>query len=89
MTTDIAIILPQTADVVLAQLENGPPHSSPPFSRSPAGKPGTGSSTSLPRNPNTREAYGRAIFQFFRWCQNKGITDLNLTVPLKILFATP
>jgi integrase/recombinase XerD len=26
------------------------------------------------RNPNTREAYGRAVLQFDRWCQSIGLT---------------
>ena len=29
------------------------------------------------RNPNTREAYGRAVGQFFAWCEGRGITDLK------------
>ena len=40
--------------------------------------------TSTLRNPNTREAYGRAIGQFLHWCENKGITDLHQIKPIVI-----
>lgn len=29
------------------------------------------------RNPNTREAYGRAVGQFFTWCEQRGIRELG------------
>ncbi len=32
----------------------------------------------------TRAAYGRAIFQFLNWCENKGITDLHQVKPIVI-----
>jgi site-specific recombinase XerD len=33
--------------------------------------------TATIRNPNTRNAYGRATAQFFEWCDQRGITDIR------------
>ena len=36
------------------------------------------------RNKNTRVAYGRAVGQFFSWCENQGLTDLAQIQPVVI-----
>jgi site-specific recombinase XerD len=36
------------------------------------------------RNPNTRGAYGRAIADFFRWCEARGLRDLNRLEPVHV-----
>ncbi len=36
------------------------------------------------RNPNTRAAYGRAVSQFFAWCQERGLTELEQLEPVLI-----
>lgn len=36
------------------------------------------------RNPNTRAAYMQAVRQFFAWCEERGIDDLNRIEPLVI-----
>jgi len=36
------------------------------------------------RNPNTRAAYARAVEQFFRWCEARGIHDLDKVKPVAI-----
>lgn len=36
------------------------------------------------RNPNTREAYLRAVGQFFAWCQANGATDLAQIEPISV-----
>ena len=33
------------------------------------------------RNPNTRRAYGRAVGEFFRWCEARRIRDINRINP--------
>ncbi len=33
------------------------------------------------RNPNTRRAYGRAVGDFFRWCEARRIRDINCISP--------
>ena len=33
------------------------------------------------RNPNTRRAYGRAVGDFFRWCEARRIRDINRINP--------
>ncbi len=86
MTTNLAIITPETTDVVQAELEQIE-------DRLPAILQAASQKTrhrfidfftSTLRNPNTREAYGRAIGQFLCWCENKGITDLHQVKPIVI-----
>ena len=36
------------------------------------------------RNKNTRAAYARAIIDFFRWCEGRGVTDLKRIEPMLI-----
>jgi hypothetical protein len=36
------------------------------------------------RNPNTREAYGRAAGAFLRWCEGRGVTGLGEIQPLHV-----
>ena len=36
------------------------------------------------RNPNTREAYGRAVWRFFDWCDLQGVEDLRALRPMLI-----
>ena len=36
------------------------------------------------RNPNTRAAYGRAVSQFFAWCSQRGVTELEQLEPVLI-----
>jgi len=36
------------------------------------------------RNPNTRAAYGRAVRQFFAWCDGRGLTSLEQLEPVVI-----
>ena len=33
------------------------------------------------RNPNTRRAYGRAVGEFFRWCDERRVHDINRINP--------
>src|SRR2546426_2917323 len=33
------------------------------------------------RNPNTRRAYGRAVADFFRWCESRRIRTLGQITP--------
>ena len=34
------------------------------------------------RNRNTRAAYAQAVAQFFRWCEARGISDLDKIKPV-------
>ncbi len=34
------------------------------------------------RNRNTRQAYARAVSDFFRWCEGRGLRDLNRLEPV-------
>ena len=36
------------------------------------------------RNRNTRAAYARAVAQFFRWCEARGLRDLNRLEPVHV-----
>ena len=36
------------------------------------------------RNRNTRAAYAQAVAQFFRWCEARGISDLDKIKPVVI-----
>ena len=36
------------------------------------------------RNPNTREAYGRAVWRFSDWCDMQGVGDLRAVRPTLI-----
>jgi site-specific recombinase XerD len=36
------------------------------------------------RNPNTRTAYGWAVADFFRWCEQMGLTRLELLEPVHV-----
>jgi hypothetical protein len=36
------------------------------------------------RNPNTREAYSRAIGFFFTWIEDKGFRDIRLVKPMHV-----
>lgn len=36
------------------------------------------------RNPNTRAAYGRAVNQFFAWCDERGISNLDQVEPVVV-----
>jgi site-specific recombinase XerD len=36
------------------------------------------------RNRNTRQAYARAVAQFFRWCELRGLTELGLLEPVHV-----
>lgn len=38
--------------------------------------------TATIRNPNTREAYARAVGQFLVWCERRGIDDLRQITPM-------
>ncbi len=36
------------------------------------------------RNPNTRRAYGRAIWEFFAWCERQGVASIVHVQPLHV-----
>ena len=36
------------------------------------------------RNPNTRAAYARAVSDFFRWCEGRGLDRLNAVRPVHV-----
>ena len=36
------------------------------------------------RNRNTRQAYARAVSDFFRWCEGRGLRDLNRLEPVHV-----
>ena len=36
------------------------------------------------RNPNTRAAYARAVSEFFRWCEGRGLHRLNAVRPVHV-----
>lgn len=36
------------------------------------------------RNPNTRQAYGRAVSSFFRWLEGVGLTELRAIEPVHV-----
>jgi site-specific recombinase XerC len=36
------------------------------------------------RNPNTRRAYGRAIGEFFAWCERQGVASIADVEPLHV-----
>ena len=36
------------------------------------------------RNRNTRQAYARAVAQFFRWCEARGLRELNRLEPVHV-----
>lgn len=36
------------------------------------------------RNPNTREAYARAVRTFFQWCSDRGYTELHQLEPMTV-----
>src|SRR5208337_1399525 len=36
------------------------------------------------RNPNTRAAYARAVSDFFRWCEERGLNRLNAVRPVHV-----
>ncbi len=36
------------------------------------------------RNPNTRAAYARAVSDFFRWCEGRGLHRLNAVRPVHV-----
>jgi site-specific recombinase XerD len=40
--------------------------------------------TSTIRNPNTREAYYRAVTRFLAWCEGQGIVDLHTIRPIHV-----
>lgn len=40
--------------------------------------------TATIRNENTRWAYGRAVRQFFAWCEGRGITELTQIEPIVV-----
>lgn len=40
--------------------------------------------TATIRNPNTREAYARAVSQFFRWLDDRGLTELAQVQPVVV-----
>ena len=36
------------------------------------------------RNPNTREAYYRAVCRFMDWCENRGLGRLDVIMPIHV-----
>ncbi|HEY2527554.1 MAG TPA: site-specific integrase [Xanthobacteraceae bacterium] len=36
------------------------------------------------RNPNTRAAYARAVADFFRWCEERGLRRLDMVQPVHV-----
>ena len=36
------------------------------------------------RNRNTRQAYARAVCDFFRWCEGRGLRDLKRLEPVHV-----
>ena len=36
------------------------------------------------RNPNTRRAYGRAVREFFAWCESAGVETLAAIAPMHV-----
>ncbi len=85
MTTDIAVIPPQDG-VVLAELqriENRLPTIFQAESRKTRWR-FIDFFTSSIRNPNTREAYQRAILQFLNWCEGVGVGGMHQIKPIVI-----
>ncbi len=86
MATDIAIITPQTTDVVLAELEKIEDQL-PAILQASSRKTRwrfIDFFTSRIRNPNTRAAYQRAILQFLNWCEGVGVAGLYQIKPIVI-----
>ena len=86
MTTNIAIIPPQDRDVVLAELEKIEDQL-PAIVQAASQKTRwrfIDFFTSSIRNPNTREAYQRAILQFLNWCEGVGVVGLHQIKPIVI-----
>jgi hypothetical protein len=40
--------------------------------------------TATIRNPNTREAYARAVGRFLAWCEGRGFRDLRALTPVVV-----